>query len=337
MRILLAPLSWLYGLVIAIRHMLYDHNILPTHTAAIPTICVGNLAVGGTGKTPHVEYLIRLLIANNLKVAVLMRGYKRKTTGFIIADHHASARTIGDEAMQLYTNFPNVTIAVCENRTKGIQLLQQKIKEIDVVVLDDAYQHRALKCGFNILLSTYDNLYIDDHLLPYGSLRDLPSRAQKADIIVVTKCPPTMQPIDMRVVDNKLRLPVFQQLHFTTMTYPPIAHKGIPLILCGIAQPQYLINHVRALYPQALTMTFADHHAYKKSDINAILQQAMKVDFVVTTEKDMQRLALTTLPEQLQANNIPLCVLPITVQFRTDATVFDKKILTYIRENNRKK
>lgn len=317
--------------------MVYDHNILPSHTAKVPTICVGNLVMGGTGKTPHIEYLIRLLTQNGLKVAVLMRGYKRKTSGFIIADSNASARTIGDEAMQLYAKFPTVTIAVCEKRSKGIELLQRHIEHLDVVLLDDAFQHRPLECGLNILLSTYDKLYTDDHLVPYGTLRDLPNRAHKADVIVITKCPTTMQPIDMRVVDNKLRLPVFQELHFTSMTYPPIDHKGVPLILCGIAQPQYLINHVRSLYPQAITMTFADHYAYKKADVKNIIKQATKVDFVITTEKDVQRLANTTLPEQLQALNIPLCVLPITVQFRTDADVFDKKILTYIRENNRKK
>lgn len=337
MKILLAPISWIYAMIIAIRHMLYDHNILPSHKVKLPTICVGNLAVGGTGKTPHVEYIVQLLLHHGWKVAVLSRGYKRKTKGFILADNKATAKTIGDEPMQIHAKFPNLPVAVCENRTKGIQLLQQKIKEIDVVVLDDAYQHRALKCGLNILLSTYDNLYIDDHLLPYGSLRDLPSRAQKADAIVVTKCPSTMQPIDMRVVDNKLHLPVFQQLHFTTMAYPDIKQKGVPLVLCGIAQPQYLIEHVRTLYPQALVMTYNDHHIYNDKDVEAIMKQVAKVDFVITTEKDMQRLACTTLPEQLQAMKIPLCVLPITVQFRTDAAVFEKKILTYVRENNRKK
>ena len=337
MKILLAPISWIYAMIIAIRHMLYDHNILPSHKVKLPTICVGNLVVGGTGKTPHVEYIVQLLLHHGWKVAVLSRGYKRKTKGFVLADDKATAKTIGDEPMQIHAKFPNLPVAVCENRTKGIQLLQQKIKEIDVVVLDDAYQHRALKCGLNILLSTYDNLYIDDHLLPYGSLRDLPSRAQKADAIVVTKCPSTMQPIDMRVVDNKLHLPVFQQLHFTTMAYPDIKQKGVPLILCGIAQPQYLIEHVRTLYPKALAMTFADHYVYRQADVEAIMKQVAKVDFVITTEKDMQRLACTTLPEQLQAMKMPLYVLPITVQFRTDAAVLEKKILTYVRENNRKK
>lgn len=337
MKILLAPISWIYAMIIAIRHMLYDHNILPSHKVKLPTICVGNLAVGGTGKTPHVEYIVQLLLHHGWKVAVLSRGYKRKTKGFILADSKATAKTIGDEPMQIHAKFPNLPVAVCENRTKGIQLLQQKIKEIDVVVLDDAYQHRALKCGLNILLSTYDNLYIDDHLLPYGSLRDLPSRAQKADAIVVTKCPTTMQPIDMRVVDNKLHLPVFQQLHFTTMAYPDIKQKGVPLVLCGIAQPQYLIHHVRTQYPQALVMTYNDHHLYNDKDVDAIMKRTANVDFVLTTEKDMQRLALTTLPQKLEKANKKLIVLPTSVLFRTDSNAFDRQILTYVRENNRKK
>ena len=319
------------------RNVLYDERVLPSYTVGVPTIAIGNLAVGGTGKTPHVEYIVQLLLHHGWKVAVLSRGYKRKTKGFILADNKATAKTIGDEPMQIHAKFPNLPVAVCENRTKGIQLLQQKIKEIDVVVLDDAYQHRALKCGLNILLSTYDNLYIDDHLLPYGSLRDLPSRAQKADAIVVTKCPSTMQPIDMRVVDNKLHLPVFQQLHFTTMAYPDIKQKGVPLVLCGIAQPQYLIEHVRTLYPQALVMTFADHYAYRQADVETIMKQVPKVDFVITTEKDMQRLALTTLPQKLKKANKKLIVLPTSVLFRTDSNAFDRQILTYVRENNRQK
>lgn len=337
MRIFLAPLSWLYALIIAIRHMLYDHHILPSHEVTVPTICVGNLVLGGTGKTPHVEYLIKLLTQNGFKLAVLMRGYKRKTTGFIIADEKQSAKTIGDEAMQLYAKFPNTTIAVCENRVKGITLLQKHLDKLDVVLLDDAFQHRALRCGLKILLTTYDNLYKDDHMLPYGSLRDLPDRAQKADVILVTKCPANMQPIDMRVVDNKLALPVFQQLHFTAIQYSDINYQGIPLLVCGIAQPRYVIEYVKTKYPQALVMTFPDHYPYKDSDVNNIVKQAAKVDFVITTEKDMQRLNTTDLSNKLQAINMPLCVLPVSVKFKTDAAVFDKKVITYIRENNRKK
>jgi tetraacyldisaccharide 4'-kinase len=174
-------------------------------------------------------------------------------------------------------------------------------------------------------------------MLPYGSLRDLPDRAQKADVILVTKCPANMQPIDMRVVDNKLALPVFQQLHFTAIQYSDINYQGIPLLVCGIAQPRYVIEYVKTKYPQALVMTFPDHYPYKDSDVNNIVKQAAKADFVITTEKDMQRLNTTDLSNKLQAINMPLCVLPVSVKFKTDAAVFDKKVITYIRENNRKK
>ncbi|MGN1247581.1 MAG: tetraacyldisaccharide 4'-kinase, partial [Paludibacteraceae bacterium] len=180
MRTLLAPISWLYGLVLAIRHTLYDNHLLPSHEADIPTICVGNLAVGGTGKTPHVEYLIRLL-SPRYKVAVLSRGYKRKTRGFVLADEHASASTIGDEAMQIHSKFPHVAVAVCEDRVRGVRMLKKQVEGLQVVILDDAYQHRAIRCGYYILLTPYNQLYIDDHLLPWGRLRDLKARALKAN------------------------------------------------------------------------------------------------------------------------------------------------------------
>ena len=160
MRTLLAPISWLYGLGLAIRHTLYDNHLLPSHEADIPTICVGNLALGGTGKTPHVEYLIRLL-SPRYKVGVLSRGYKRKTHGFVLADEHASASTIGDEAMQIHSKFPHLAVAVCEDRVRGIRMLKKQVEGLQVVILDDAYQHRAIRCGYYILLTPYNQLYIE--------------------------------------------------------------------------------------------------------------------------------------------------------------------------------
>ena len=181
------PLSWLYTFGVAVRHMLFDKHLLPSFTVQVPTICVGNLAVGGTGKTPMVEYLLQLLLDKGYHPAVLSRGYKRKTHGFRLADSGATVETIGDEAMQLHRKFPEVPVAVCENRVRGIKQLQRQLTNLDVVVLDDAMQHRSLRCGFTILLTPYDHLYIDDHMLPWGTLRDLPSRALTADAVVVTK------------------------------------------------------------------------------------------------------------------------------------------------------
>ena len=174
MKLLTIPASWLYGLGVAIRHALYDQHILPSFSAEVPTICVGNIAVGGTGKTPMTAYLVQLLLDHGYKPAVLSRGYKRSTRGFVMADANATAMTIGDEAMQMYERFPNVPIAVCEQRVRGVKQLQRQVEHLDAIILDDAMQHRALRCGYTILLTPYDRLYIEDHLLPYGTLRDLP-------------------------------------------------------------------------------------------------------------------------------------------------------------------
>ena len=332
--ILYIPLSWLYSLGVALRHLLYDQHLLPSTSVHIPTICVGNLAVGGTGKTPMVEYIVRLLTEKGFHVAVLSRGYKRKTRGFVLEDESATVRTIGDEPMQLHSKFPNIAVAVCENRVRGVHQLQKRVSDLDVVILDDAFQHRALRCGLNILLTPYDRLYIDDHMLPWGRLRDLPHRALKADAIVVTKCPKTIRPIDMRVVDNRLHLPAFQLLHFTNTEEQLPQIDGNPLVVCGIAQPQYLLTHVQEVFPKAGSMFFGDHHAYTPAEIETIVQRAEKYDFVLTTEKDFQRLQL--LQERLQALNKPLVVVPINITFLSDQAVIDKQVLTYVRENNRK-
>ena len=331
------PLSGLYTLGVGIRHMLYDQHLLPAFSVSVPTICVGNLAVGGTGKTPMVEYIVRLLLANGFHPAVLSRGYKRKTRGFLMVDDRATALTIGDEAMQMHRYFPEVPIAVCEHRIIGIHQLQRQVDKLDVVVLDDAFQHRRLKCGLNVLLTPYDRLYIDDHMLPWGTLRDLPHRALKADAVVVTKCPDSIRPIDMRVVDNRLHLPTYQQLYFTGLQYAPMEQEGIPLVLCGIAQPKYMMDHVQQLYPKAELMAFPDHHDYADKDVDAIMARAKYFDFVLTTEKDLQRLRLTSLVERLAAEQKRLIALPVQVRFLPDSAAFDRQILHYVSENCRKK
>jgi len=332
-RFLYIPLSWLYTFGVAVRHFLYDKHILRSHTVDVPTICVGNIAVGGTGKTPMVEYLVRLLLKHGYHPAILSRGYKRSTCGFLLADSTATARTIGDEAMQLHQVFPDVPVAVCENRVRGIHQLQRQLPQLDVVVLDDAMQHRSLRCGLTILLTPYDHLYIDDHMLPYGTLRDLPSRALKADAVVVTKCPDTIQPIDMRVIDNRLHLPTFQQLHFAGIRYASLKDKGHPLVLTGIARPEYMLTYVQRQYPQAELLAFPDHHSYTAKDVKEIVAKAKHYDFVLTTEKDMQRLSATSLEQALQAQGKSLVTLPIQTYFLTPSEQFDRQILTYVHEN----
>ena len=314
---------------------MYDRHLLPSFSVDVPTICVGNLAVGGTGKTPMTAYILQLLLANGYRPAFLSRGYKRSTRGFRMADSYATVETIGDEAMQLHRAFPEVPVVVCENRVRGVRQLMRQVDGLDVIVLDDAMQHRAIRCGLNILLTTYDRLYIDDHMLPWGTLRDLPVRALKADAVVVTKCPDTIQPIDMRVVDNRLHLPTYQRLHFAGTAYAPMEQEGIPLVLCGIAHPHYMMNYVQTRYPQAQLMAFPDHHHYTRKDIDAIMERSKHFDFVLTTEKDIQRLRTTTLVERLQAQGKRLIALPIRVSFLSPKEDFDRQILTYVRENRK--
>lgn len=330
--IVTAPLSWLYGMVVWVRNMLYNEHILPSVTVDVPTICVGNLSVGGAGKTPHVEYLVRLL-APLYKVAVLSRGYKRKTRGFRMADAQASAATIGDEPMQIHCHFPDIPVAVCTNRVRGIHQLRRMVPELQVVILDDAFQHRSLRCGFNMLLTPYHRLYVHDHMLPLGTLRDNVSQNLRANIIIVTKCPDTMLPIDKRIVDNALHLPSYQQLFFSRLTYPDIDLPGTPLIVTGIADPEPLLHHIQARWQQAQLLPFADHHAFSDKDVQRITEQAQRFECVLTTEKDYQRMLLTDLPQQLGER---LIVLPISVMV-DDQEQLNKQILRYVSENVRQK
>ena len=330
------PLSWLYTLGVVIRHSMFNRRLLPSFSVDTPTICVGNLAVGGTGKTPMVAYLVRLLQENGFRPAVLSRGYKRTSRGFVMADDYSSVETLGDEMMQLHRTFPEVPIAVCESRVHGARQLKRQVPEIDVIILDDAMQHRSIRCGFTVLLTAYDKLYIDDHMLPWGTLRDVPSRALVADAIVVTKCPNTIRPIDMRVVDNRLHLPTYQQLHFAGVEYASMEQEGVPLVLCGIAQPQYMFDYVCTLYPKAELLAFRDHHRYSPKDIDAIIERAKHFDFILTTEKDIQRLRTTSLIERLQTQGKRLIALPIRMCFYSPHENFDKQIISYVRENSRK-
>lgn len=329
-RPLLAPLAVLYGGVISIRHLLFDEHLWRSYTPAIPTICVGNVAVGGTGKTPMVEFLVRLL-KNRYKVAVLSRGYKRKTRGFILADDAATALTIGDEPMQLHSKFPDIMVAVCEDRVHGIKHLERMDDRPDVVLLDDAFQHRRIACGLNIMLTAFDNLYVYDHMLPWGTLRDVPLRASKANVVVVTKCPDTMQPIQKRVVDNTLKLATFQHLFFSRMHYEPVDLPGLPLVVTCVAHPEPLIDHMKHLYPETEVIIYADHHMFSSGDVETIIRKAENFMCVVTTEKDYQRMQLTDLPARLGKPIIPM---PIRFSVDSEATgSLDEVVLTYVGES----
>jgi len=327
-QLLSAPVAIVYGAAVLLRNALYRVNVLHSYSVHIPTICVGNLAVGGTGKTPFIEYLIRQL-QSEYNIAVLSRGYKRTTRGFLVADEDATAQTIGDEPMQIHTKFPNIPVAVCADRVHGVHKLQERYPNLQVVLLDDAYQHRRLKCGFYILLTAYDNLYIDDHFLPMGSLRDSKHESLRAAAVVVTKCPETMKPINQRIVDTKLHLPTFQQLCFARTVYPELPKQKKILLVTGIAHPEYLLEKLRKDNPKTQLMAFPDHYAFKPNDIEHIAQQAQSVDLVVTTEKDETRLRAMDMPDALKAK---LLVVAIQTELTTADNLM-RSIHQYINEN----
>lgn len=330
MRYLLAPISWLFALALRIRHWLYDEHLLPSFSVSIPTICVGNLAVGGTGKTPHVEYIVRLL-SPKYKVAVLSRGYGRLTRGFMLADENSTATTIGDEPMQIHCHFPEITVAVCEDRVRGVRRLEKLIPDLDVVILDDAFQHRRIRAGLKVLLTEYNHLYVNDHLLPVGRLRDLPSRSIKADIVAVTKCPADMKPIDCRVVSNQLKLAAFQHLVFSHIEYDDLPLPGTPLVVTGIASAEMMLDYVRSLAPNAGHIAYGDHHVFTADDVQHIVAESARYDYVLTTEKDYARMLQTELPNLLSSR---LATLPIRMVADEE---FDLLLQRYVAESKRKK
>ena len=332
MNFLLAPISWIYGFVVWLRNLLYDDHILRSTKVSIPTICVGNLAVGGTGKTPMAEYLLSLLSAN-YKVALLSRGYGRKTHGFRLANEHDTAQTIGDEPMQIHLRFPDIPVAVCADRVKGVKQLQHLYPDLQCVILDDAYQHRSLSCGFYILLTPYDCLYTNDHMLPWGRLRDLPNQSHRANVVVVTKCPEHMQPIERRIVSNNLQLASYQHLFYSSIGYAPIAVDSTPLLVTGIANPMPLLHHMQQQFPDTELFAFPDHHVFTNQDIIRIKEKAEHYEHIVTTEKDYMRLLQTSLIYELGDK---LHVVRIQTNLGIDQDTFNREVLLYVSENNRK-
>ncbi len=324
--ILLYPLGWLYATIIYIRNMLYDAKILTSQTVDIPTICIGNVAVGGTGKTPQTEDILRML-QGRYKTAVLSRGYKRKSEGFQLADENATVYTIGDEMMQVHSKFAEVPVAVCKDRIEGIKLLREAYPDLQCVILDDAFQHRQLTCGFNIVLTTYDNLFPDDKMLPYGTLRDSRNQVHRADVIIVTKCPQNLTSIERRMIQNKLEIYPYQHIFFSYIDNQELDLSGTPLVVTGIAQPHYLLQQVQKKYPQAELLAFADHHFFDEKDIDLIAKNSEKFACIVTTEKDYVRLKATNIAEKI---NKPIFVTPIQVGFFEGHEELEKLVIQYI-------
>ncbi|QLC67584.1 tetraacyldisaccharide 4'-kinase [Flavobacterium sp. LPB0248] len=334
LRKLLFPFAILYGFITSIRNFLFDKGVLKSTSFDLPVIAVGNLSVGGTGKTPQIEYLIRLL-SDKYKVATLSRGYKRKSEGFVLADENSNAEILGDEPFQFYQKFPNVMVAVDANRTNGIQQLLSQNEKPEIILLDDAYQHRKVKAGFYILLTSYGDLYADDFMLPTGNLRESRSGAERASIVVVTKCPSILTEEEQAIIKSRLKLNYKQQLFFSFIDYDNVIYgknekitvseikPESKLLLAGIAKPKPFFDYLKNENDECLT--FPDHHHFSDNDLNAIQNKANGRK-IVTTEKDYVRLKDSKLVSQLY-------YLPIKSSFINHQQDFDATILEYVKEN----
>lgn len=347
----LLPLSWLYGIVVFIRNRCFKLGILKQEKYDIPIICVGNITVGGTGKTPHTEYLVSLL-KEQFRVAVLSRGYKRKTKGFVLAAETSTSKEIGDEPLQIKLKYPHIIVAVDTNRRRGIEKLLALPKENrpQVILLDDAYQHRHVIPSFSILLTNYNRPMYDDRLLPAGRLREPAYYAEQANIIITTKCPQTIKPIKQRIIHHELKPYAYQSLFFTTFKYGKLTSvfsqeerieisqikKQNALLILGIANPDDVIKEIRTYTKEITSLAYPDHYNFKKGDVRDIESKFKELNnpIVITTEKDAARLRELNLSEELKNN---LYYLPIEVSFVGDDAQekFDTQILEHVRENTK--
>lgn len=345
MRKLLLPISLVYHIVLKIRHKLFDWGILKAKRFDFPIICIGNLCLGGTGKTPMTEYLIKLL-KGKFRTATLSRGYGRKTKGFVLADATANCETIGDEPMQYFRKFKDIQIAVDEARADGVQRLISQGNPPEIILLDDAFQHRQIQAGLNILLTDYNCLYTEDFLVPTGTLRDIRSASQRADIIVVTKAPGKLSDKEFDTLKRRLKPSKNQKVFTSFMIYGDLiplngTAKNInpndadcAIALCGIAKPKPFVEQVRNRFGEVKELIFSDHHDFSVGDIEKIVKTyetlANQNVIIVTTEKDASRLMKNSY--LCQSNNLPIFALPIEVRFHQEEA-FNSEIDTYVRGN----
>lgn len=343
----LLPASWIYGMGVWVRNEFFDYGLLNSHDYTIPVISVGNITVGGTGKTPHVEYLVRLL-KDRYKVAVLSRGYKRRTKGYLLANQQSTANDIGDEPFQIKNKFPKINVAVDANRREGIRRLckDNASKGVEVVLLDDAFQHRYVRPSLNILLTDYNRPVYMDKLLPAGRLRESRRGIRRADIVIVTKCPASLDFNEIRLITKRLALQEHQELFFSTMSYqhlqPLYCGDDVPLdaitpdenilAISGIAEPRPMIEEIRRRNNHLTHLSFDDHHTFTPEDIDKInmtFESLPSPKRAITTEKDAARLVnIGTLSEPLRHS---LFTLPIEVEIlQGKAGQFDNYIIEHI-------
>jgi tetraacyldisaccharide 4'-kinase len=349
MQFLLYPLSLVYGFFMLVRNLLFNWGLLHSKSYGISIISIGNLSLGGTGKTPHIEYIIRLLKENFL-VATLSRGYGRGSSGFILGSKRSNVKYIGDEPLQFIKKFDNIKVAVDEKRTRGIELLLKKNPGMDIILLDDAFQHRWVKPGFSILLSDYHHLYTEDHVVPAGRLREFAIGAKRADCIVITKTPKVFSPITRRRIIADLKPKPYQSVYFSYIKYgePIPLHDHITaelqqkysfiLLFTGIANNDLLKEHLRRMCNDLTTIEFKDHHQYQEQDLRRIMSKyddlPSQKKILITTEKDAMRLRIPDLNAIVKT--MPVYYIPIEIDFHgEDKHSFDKSILKYVEENKR--
>ncbi|MGM0498040.1 MAG: tetraacyldisaccharide 4'-kinase [Bacteroidota bacterium] len=355
-RFLLFPFSVLYGIVVYIRNRLYDYSIFSSKSFRLPIISVGNITVGGTGKTPHIEYLIELL-KDEFSVATLSRGYKRKSKGFQYVTTDSSSRMVGDEPLQVKAKYPDVTVAVDANRVRGIKKFQKTLENLDVVMLDDAYQHRKVNANFSILLINYNRPIYKDFMLPTGNLREQALEKKRANVIIVTKAPHDLQPIQRRLMLSKIKPFPYQKVFFTTLEYGKpqpvfdlsdvVNNNGDELwddqlsvlSVTGIAEPKLFEKYISEYISKNIySINFADHRIFSSHDIEKIKKRFDSIDsdkkVIFTTEKDAVRLRENRhLDYELKAK---LYYIPIKVKFLNNRTDdFNKQIIEYVRKNKK--
>ncbi|MBC7642724.1 MAG: tetraacyldisaccharide 4'-kinase [Flavobacterium sp.] len=327
-RLILFPFSILYLIITSFRNFLYDNKILKSYNFDLPIVCVGNLNVGGTGKTPQIEYLINLL-SKKYKIATLSRGYKRTSKGFILANNNSNAQTLGDEPFQFFLKFKNVQVAVDADRKNGIEKLLSQPEKPNLILLDDAFQHRKVKAGFYVLLTAFNDLFTDDFLLPTGNLRESRIGATRANAIVITKCPENLSEVDQHKITKKINSnqPIFfSKIQYDDYIYSSngklklidTINKG-KLIIAGIANPTPFFDYLKNSNNSILT--FPDHHDFTENDLENIKTQAGK-KLIITTEKDYVRL------KKHEIKN--LYYLPIKSSFLENSVLFDNLILDFI-------
>jgi tetraacyldisaccharide 4'-kinase len=349
LKLFLLPLAFIYGLVAHFRNKLFDWGILKSQEFNIPIISLGNLSMGGTGKTPHIEYLITHL-SQNYKIATLSRGYKRLSKGYRIAGESDNSDSIGDEPMQFYRKFPQVIVAVDEDRKNGINHLLTEFPDLDLILLDDAFQHRKVQPGMSILLTDYLQPFYNDHVFPAGTLREFKNGKKRADLVVVTKSPKILSPITKRTIIEQIKPQPGQNVFFSYIKYTDIVpltksaeesdKKSFNTILmvAGIANPYPLEEYLKSYCEELQPLYFPDHHRYTTEDSRRIKETFNNIvsrnKSIFTTEKDVMRLLKQSLLKEIE--DLPVFYVPIAVEFHEcSKSPFNTQILNYVTEAKR--